>query len=106
MDIKSVAKTAQQLDGKSISISALVTLVTMLFPAWLYIDSRYAHADDVKEFTKYQQSQYIEFREQLVLDKIFELEIKPTKTNVDKALLDRYKNELKKLQSNTEKSGD
>lgn len=82
--------------------------VGVIIGAFLTIDSRYAQASDVKELvqahkefaqqiTKEQKNSINLIRKQMLEDKIFEKSLIPNekRTQTDRALLERYKEELK-----------
>lgn len=93
---------------KDISIATIASVVTSLATivgAAFYVDSRYAHADDVSSIKRsqeqwaqqiiIQQNRSIDIiRKQSIEDKLFELESKTKPTTVDKALIQRYEREL------------
>ena len=96
------------MDLKSLSVNAIVSVVAVVAPAWLFLDDRFAHADDVKDVRQTQKQQYEDLtrqqkegtrnlRRQMVEDKVFELDLKDRQTTQDRALLDRYKRELETL---------
>lgn len=97
-----------KIDTKAVSVSLVVSIVTVVIPAWLFLDNRFAHAGDVTDLKRIQLQQFKELkdsqeqgqrnlRKQMVSDKVFELQLKPQPNQVDKALLDRYKRELEQL---------
>jgi hypothetical protein len=85
------------------SASSIVAIIGSLFA----LDARYAHADDldkVKVETKEIVREYsLNFRKQMLEDKLFELEMKRTASRdnslsqVDQALYERYKRQSLEL---------
>jgi hypothetical protein len=97
-----------KIDTKAVSVSLVVSVVTVVIPAWLFLDNRFAHAGEVEKIKQLQVAQFQELKEaqqqtvkmlrqQMVSDRVFELQLKPNPTQVDQALLDRYKRELEQL---------
>lgn len=93
------------------SVVGIITLVGAILGSFIAIDSRYASAKDFEEYQentsrqleKYQRESInntLELRKQSLEDKIFELEIRKNPSQVDRALLNRYKEQLKETLEN------
>ena len=96
------------------TLASLITSIASILGAAFYIDSRYAHADEVKTMSQrqdqwsqhiiYQQNKAIDnLRKQNIEDKLFELEQKSKPSNVDKALIQRYERELDEINTRLSK---
>jgi hypothetical protein len=97
-----------------VGVSA-VTAVVMVISTAFTVDSRYVHAEDFKQqsmqhtiqMKQYRVEQRLmidDLRKKQLEDKLFELEFKDKKTQLDIALIERYKRELdsveKRINSN------
>ncbi len=91
------------------AVSGLLTFVTIMVGAVLSVESRYAKAEDlqpIKELSTQtinqmrmeQKQAIIGLRTQQIEDKLFELRLKQQQTNIDKALIQRYEDQLKIIQ--------
>lgn len=86
------------------SIAALIGCLSVVIGAVIGIESRYAHAGDVKSSYNRLELQMeltsLRNREWLLHDKVGTLELKPPtqRTDFDRAQLDRYKRELDSTQ--------
>jgi len=81
------------------AVAALGSVIT-IFTGVTFIEDRYVHASDFKEYAEQQQQSIKEFRIQDLEDKIFELEFKQqsgTATALDNALKERYRQQLNRL---------
>lgn len=90
--------------------ASLIGAISTIVGAAFFIDGRYAHAGDVAAMHQ-EQIQAInetkmetkraadQLRKQNLEDKIFEINLKPVagRSNVDRALLDRYTREVREL---------
>lgn len=90
-------KAVEDVDIKTLSLGTVISVLTVFMPVWFYLDSHFAHADDVTVVRKSTTEQITDLRKQMLEDKIFEIEVKDKQTKVDKALLDRYKSERDSL---------
>lgn len=89
------------LNKFKISIGALLAIIPMLWAAWSYADGYFAHAADVKQIVQ----QLEDYKKSDLDNKIFELQFKQESTPhgftpLDKALLERYKRQLRDLKGN------
>lgn len=96
MDFK---KTLDGMDTKTISIATLISAAFVVIPAWIWFDDRYAHTDDLKQIKQDEEEHFFKFRHSYLNDKIFELDLKTNPTKEDKALRDRYQNEMDELEA-------
>lgn len=92
------------------TLLSIVALISGIVTSVITVDSRYVHADELDDF-KIEMNQKFEktdksisnIRRQQLQDKIFELNFLDQSGQarpIDKALLDRYRNELQELESN------
>jgi hypothetical protein len=88
------------------SVGAVVTFASVIIGGAFAVDHTYARASDVSDFKSYvkQQHEYDRYqneqgmskaRQQQIEDQLFILRSKPTPTPADKALIQRYEDELK-----------
>lgn len=61
------------------------------------IDSRYVHAGEFKREVGEVQQQIKDIRKKQLDDELFKLEFKSQKSDLDRALIERYKRELRDL---------
>lgn len=84
----------QFIEAKPIvSIAATLAAIGVILGAVFTIDSRYAHAGDLKQLTVQMEIQSLEQRSALLQDKVFDLRQKKNKTPADQASLSRYEGE-------------
>ena len=89
-------------DKKKELITAIAILGSILtiFTGVAFIEDRYVHAADFEQYADSQQKALKDFRIQSLEDKVFELDFKiqsGTATNLDRALKERYTNQLDRL---------
>lgn len=91
--------------GSLLTISAVIGAV---IGAVITVETRYAHAEEVKELKavagsnlqqlRIEQSIGLEtLRKQSVEDKLFDLRLKPSPTQVERAMIERYKDQLNEV---------
>src|SRR5258708_40177570 len=99
------------LNGKTVKLaSGAVAALSTIIGAAFFIDDRYGHAGDVKAMHAEQVQAIHEnrievkraadmLRKQTLDDKIFEINLIPTnqRTNMQRALLDRYSREVQEI---------
>lgn len=86
------------LNKYKVSLGTVFGILSLVYAAWSYADGYFAHAADVKEVVK----QISEMKKDDLDNKIFELQFKQessprTFSPLDKALLERYKRQLKDI---------
>lgn len=99
------------------TLVSLITAVTVIIGSFLTIDTRYAHADALVKLEARQQEVINQnradlqvstsvLRQQLLEDKIFDLEIIPEskRTSIDNARLNKYKRNLEETNRNISKN--
>ena len=109
-DIKDLANTVEKTKNHPVLkiAGAVLTFVTIVITAFLAVDERYAHAGDINELKKSQQTQMMYLRDEneralllmrkkSVEDKVFELNLKERPSITDKALIKRYEAEAKTI---------
>ena len=90
------------------TLSVIGTCVVALIAGVITVESRYAHAEEVKALKevaganlrqmRIEQSIGLDtLRKQSVEDKIFDLRLKEKPTQVERAMLDRYKEQLEEV---------
>lgn len=92
---KSILRIASAVAGVGVILTAIFT-----------VDGRYVHADDFKKQMFVVKDSIIDLHRARIEDEIFKLELVPPakRTQQDNALLDRYKNQIKEIDSKREKS--
>lgn len=84
---------AQFVEAKPlIALAATIAAIGVVLGAIFTIDSRYAHAGDLKQLTVQMEIQSLDQRSASLRDKVFDLEQKK-RTPADQASLSRYQNE-------------
>jgi len=80
-----------------IIMSATVSVITMSVGALLWADSRYVSAETFEDAQDQTHQEFSNIRKNDLEDKVFELQLLETPTNLDKAKLDRYQRQLDDL---------
>jgi len=78
-------------------ITGLFGIISGLYSAASWADSRYAHAADVNRRLDGIQRDSLIIRRQQLDDKIFELKLQKPKTDAVQALIERYTNQMQAL---------
>lgn len=86
------------------NIVSLISLAATIIGGWLFIDERYAHAEELtqikqvyeKKLDDLQKGQ-MKARALTIEDKLFEFETKQSLTQVEKAVKQRYERELETI---------
>lgn len=92
------------------TVGTIIGFVTTIVGGAIAIESRYAKAEDIKaikefqyrshEQLRFEQKQSVDvLRKQSIEDKLFELRLKQNPTQVDRALIQRYEDQLKEVTS-------
>jgi hypothetical protein len=105
--------TIESIKKNMAALSFVVTFATVMIGGAFAIDHTYARADSVNDLKSYVQQQHEYDRwqnqqgmskahQQQIEDQLFILRLKPNPTTADKALIQRYEDELKQsiLESN------
>lgn len=79
--------------------AATVTSVGVLLGAFLVVEERYAHKEEVLKVQTEVTYNLKQSRIETLVDRIFELNLKEEKTMADKAMLDRYNKELQYIRA-------
>ena len=90
------------LRANVVKVSGTVAAIGVLFTAYQAVDSRYVHADELKKQMLTVKDDIASLRRSRLEDEVFKIElIHPAKrTDADKALLDRYKRQIKEIDAN------
>lgn len=100
--------TLQTFKNNISEVSTVVGFAITIIGGAAAIEARYAKADDIKQMRefqsrshdtlKYEQRQSVDIlRKQNIEDKLFELRLKPNPTQVDRAMIQRYEDQLKEV---------
>ena len=76
------------MDNRLSLLGGALALLTTVVATTVAIDSRYAKSEEVKQ-------QFCDARKQQLRDRIFELDLKPTKSASDKALREYLQQQLR-----------
>lgn len=78
-------------------MSAGISIITMSIGALLWADARYVSAETFDEAQAQTRQEFSNIRKNELEDKIFELQLLESPSNLDKAKLDRYQRQLHEL---------
>jgi len=80
-----------------IIMSAGISIITMSVGALLWADARYVSAETFDDAQTQTHKEFSNIRKNDLEDKIFELQLLDSPSNLDKAKLDRYQRQLEDL---------
>lgn len=89
------------------TIAGIVGSMSILVGAIFTIDTRYVHADEFKKQMFAVKDSIADLRRARLEDEVFKIELIPQnkRTDADKALLDRYKRQIREIDFRREKEG-
>lgn len=102
--------TLQTFKNNVSEVSTVLAFAITIVGGAAAMEARYAKADDIRairdfqarshETLRYEQKQSADvLRKQSIEDKLFELRLRPNPTQVDRAMIQRYEDQLKEVTS-------
>lgn len=96
------------LKANFIAFVSLITAIGTLLAAFIFFDTRYALAQEVKQYQQDTANSILNNRKDYLEDKIFEIEVtrkvNNSNTPIENALYNRYKQQLNEITTQQQKN--